>query len=114
MTLADGRWAVFGGNQPVTYGGAAVKDQPGKANPYGNTEGGDAIRVLTPCDDGNCAYAEGGAQYTMTVSFTGICLRNDMMRGETRPSGEMSLSVGCAALDGWKMDREQRFRCQCL
>ena len=69
MTLADGRWAVFGGNQPVTYQGAAVKDQPGKANPYGNTDGGTAIRVLTPCDGGDCAYAEGGDEYTMTVSI---------------------------------------------
>lgn len=71
MTLADGRWAIFGGNQPVTYEGAAVKDQPGKANPYGNTEGGDAIRVLTPCDDQSCEYEEGSADLTMTVSRGG-------------------------------------------
>ena len=27
MSLADGRWAVFGGNQPVTYNGTAVDDK---------------------------------------------------------------------------------------
>lgn len=68
FSLADGRWAVFGGNQPVTTNGSAVKDQPDKANPYGNTDGGEAIRLLTPCDGGGCEYQEGGDALTMTVS----------------------------------------------
>ena len=70
MSLADGRWAVFGGNQPVTYQGVAVKDTANKTNPYGNTDGGEAIRILTPCDDGSCPYQEGGADLTMTVRDT--------------------------------------------
>ena len=68
--LADGTWAIFGGNQPVTYNGTAVNDKgtnPNGANPYGNTDGGDAIRTIVPCDDGTCEYAEGGDALTMTV-----------------------------------------------
>jgi hypothetical protein len=67
ISLGDGRWAVFGGNQPVTYHGIAIKDAADKSNPYGNADGGDAIRVLKPCDDGTCVYDEGGADLTMTV-----------------------------------------------
>jgi hypothetical protein len=87
MTLADGRWAIFGGNQPVTYEGAAVKDQPDKANPYGNTEGGDAIRVLTPCDDLSCEYEEGSADLTMTVSWFGRNCRRGYSELICRASG---------------------------
>jgi len=100
MTLADGRWAVFGGNQPVTYQGAAVKDQPGKANPYGNTDGGTAIRVLTPCDGGDCAYAEGGDEYTMTVSTrakTGIPGLDDL-RWDSGGGAIAAVWAGCAYL----------------
>lgn len=67
--LANGSWAVFGGNQPVTYQGVAVVDKganPSGANPYQNSAGGEAIRMLTPCDGGECEYAEGGAALTMT------------------------------------------------
>lgn len=85
MSLADGRWAVFGGNQPVTYNGSAVKDQPDKANPYGNTDGGAAIRLLTPCDGGGCEYQEGGDALTMTVSER----LHDF--GHTPPLGFLSL-----------------------
>ena len=72
FTLGNGQYAVFGGNQPVTTDGVAVNDKgknPTGANPYGNTDGGEAIRVITPCDDGNCQWIEGGDDLTMTVSF---------------------------------------------
>ncbi|OCF60082.1 glyoxal oxidase [Kwoniella mangroviensis CBS 10435] len=65
LPVANGSWVVFGGNQPVTYEGVATKDANG-ANPYLNTDGGAAIRLLTPCDDGNCAWQEGGDALTMS------------------------------------------------
>lgn len=70
FSLANGSWAVFGGNQPVTYQGVAVNDKfnnPSGANPYDTADGGEAIRMITPCDDGNCQWQEGGAALTMTV-----------------------------------------------
>lgn len=70
VTVADGSWVVFGGNQPVTYNGSAVNDKgvnPSGANPYGNADGGEAIRLLRPCDDGSCTWQEGTAALTMTV-----------------------------------------------
>jgi hypothetical protein len=71
FTVGNGSFAVFGGNQPVTTGGVAVVDKvanPSGANPYTNTDGGAAIRLLTPCDGANCDWAEGGDALTMTVS----------------------------------------------
>jgi hypothetical protein len=71
MSIANGSWAVFGGNKPVTADGLAVADKgtnPTGANPYGNTDGGEAIRLLNPCDDGTCKWQEGTAALTMTVS----------------------------------------------
>ncbi|WRT63285.1 uncharacterized protein IL334_000189 [Kwoniella shivajii] len=65
LPVANGSWVVFGGNQPVTYQGVATKDA-GNANPYLNTDGGAAIRMLDPCDDGNCAWQEGGDALTMS------------------------------------------------
>jgi hypothetical protein len=55
----------------VTYGGVAVNDKgqnPSGANPYNDNDGGEAIRLLTPCDDGSCGWVEGGDSLTMTVS----------------------------------------------
>lgn len=68
--LANGTWAVFGGNQPVTYAGVAVNDKganPTGGDPYNDGDGGAAIRLLDPCDggDGECPWQEG---LTMTVS----------------------------------------------
>lgn len=62
---------ITGGNQPVTYNGVAVNDKnanPTGANPYQNTDGGRAIRMITPCDDGTCGWQEGGDALTMAVS----------------------------------------------
>ena len=60
------------GNQPVTVNGSAVNDKwanPSGANPYGNTDGGEAIRLLNPCTDGSWTWQEGTAALTMTVRF---------------------------------------------
>ena len=56
----------------MTYQGVAVGDtinNPTAANPFDDANGGEAIRMLTPCDDGNCAWQEGGASLTMTVNY---------------------------------------------
>ena len=71
FSLANGSWAVFGGNQAVTYEGVAVVDKtnnPSGADPYDDTNGGTAIRMITPCDDESCSWQEGGEALTMTVS----------------------------------------------
>jgi hypothetical protein len=71
MSVANGSWVIFGGNQDVVYKGDAVNDKaknPTGANPYGNTDGGKAVRLITPCDDDSCQWNEGGDQFTMTVS----------------------------------------------
>ena len=70
FSLANGTWVVFGGNQPVTYNGTAVSDttnNPSGTNPYDDVAGGTAIRMLTPCDGGQCGWQEGGADLTMTT-----------------------------------------------
>ena len=86
MSLANGSWAVFGGNQPVTYEGVAVNDKvnnPTGANPYSDADGGDAIRMLTPCDDDSCPWEEGGAALTMTVGQTyGSLIPADSTQGK--------------------------------
>ena len=64
---------IRSGNQPVTVNGTAVNDKwanPSGANPYGNTDGGEAIRLLNPCEDGTCVWQEGTEALTMTVRFT--------------------------------------------
>ncbi|ODO00257.1 hypothetical protein I350_06886 [Cryptococcus amylolentus CBS 6273] len=67
LSLATGEWAVFGGNQAVTYEGVALADSPsGTADPYKDASGGAAIRLITPCDDGSCKWQEGGDDLTMT------------------------------------------------
>lgn len=73
FSVANGSWVVFGGNQPVTYGGVAVNDKglnPNGTNPYTNADGGAAIRLMTPCDDGSCPWNEGGASLTMAVRIS--------------------------------------------
>ncbi|WVQ82615.1 hypothetical protein IAT38_004746 [Cryptococcus sp. DSM 104549] len=65
LPVANGSWVVFGGNQPVTYDGVATKDAGG-SNPYLNTDGGAAIRLLDACDDNSCKWKEGGDALTMS------------------------------------------------
>ncbi|KAK8844701.1 hypothetical protein IAR55_006550 [Kwoniella newhampshirensis] len=65
LPVGNGSWVVFGGNQPVTYQGVATKDAGG-ANPYDDADGGAAIRMIDPCDDGQCTWQEGGEALTMS------------------------------------------------
>ncbi|KAG1847941.1 glyoxal oxidase [Suillus tomentosus] len=53
--LGNGTWLNVGGNQAVTYGGDAATSQLGGA-PYDDPDGGQSIRMLNPCDDGNCDW----------------------------------------------------------
>ena len=65
--LGNGTWLNAGGNQAVTYGGItpAGLSQTGQ-NPYGDADGGQAIRLLDPCDDENCDWVDNPAMYMST------------------------------------------------
>lgn len=63
----------------MTTNGTAVNDKwanPSGANPYGNTDGGEAIRLLNPCEDGTCTWQEGTDALTMTASVVVIAHRS--------------------------------------
>ncbi|KAG6336618.1 hypothetical protein ID866_2457 [Astraeus odoratus] len=53
--LGNGTWLNVGGNQAVTYGGVAAKNQNG-GPPYDDPDGRQSIRLLDPCDDGDCNW----------------------------------------------------------
>lgn len=53
--LGNGTWLNVGGNQAVTYGGVAALSQTG-GPPYDDPDGRRSIRLLNPCDDGNCDW----------------------------------------------------------
>ncbi|CAL1706725.1 unnamed protein product [Somion occarium] len=53
--LGNGTWINVGGNQGVTYGGITSKTQNG-GGPYDDPDGGQSVRLLDPCDDGNCDW----------------------------------------------------------
>ncbi|KAF5385893.1 hypothetical protein D9615_002586 [Tricholomella constricta] len=53
--MGNGTWVNIGGNQAVTYGGEAAPSQHG-GGPYNNPDGRRSIRLLNPCDDGNCDW----------------------------------------------------------
>ncbi|KIJ68126.1 copper radical oxidase [Hydnomerulius pinastri MD-312] len=53
--LGNGTWINVGGNQAVTYGGATAASQTGGA-PYNDPDGGQSIRLLNPCDNGQCDW----------------------------------------------------------
>lgn len=59
MSLGNGSWAIFGGNQPITTDGVA-HNGPGA---YHDTDGGAGIRLLDPCGDDSCEYLEGTQTY---------------------------------------------------
>ncbi|GAA5830418.1 hypothetical protein JCM3766R1_002709 [Sporobolomyces carnicolor] len=54
--LGNGSWINVGGNAAVTALGVGVG--PESPNPYGNIDGGKAIRLLTPCDDDTCEWID--------------------------------------------------------
>jgi len=58
--LGNGTWAVFGGNKPVTTGGVDAQDD---GNVYRDTDGGTAIRMITPDDSGKVEYTQGAQTF---------------------------------------------------
>ncbi|KAG5335700.1 hypothetical protein C0989_000621 [Termitomyces sp. Mn162] len=51
--MGNGTWVNVGGNQAVTYGGAAAASQNG-GGPYDDPDGRQSL--LNPCDDGKCDW----------------------------------------------------------
>ncbi|KAN0060686.1 hypothetical protein ACQY0O_007344 [Thecaphora frezii] len=64
MSLGNGTWAAFGGNEPVGYGGNQTQPRFSVSAPYYDGDGGAGARFYTPCSDGNCDWVEG---FKMTV-----------------------------------------------
>lgn len=62
--LGNGTWLNVGGNQAITYGGnpMASTQQDGQS-PYGNWDGGMAIRFLDPNDQGTANWIDNPAMY---------------------------------------------------
>lgn len=56
--LGNGTWLNVGGNQAVTYEGAAALSQAG-GPPYDDPDGRQSIRLLNPCDNGDCDWILG-------------------------------------------------------
>lgn len=53
-----------GGNQAITYGGAAMPtNQQSGQSPYADWDGGKAVRLLDPCDDESCNWVDDPALY---------------------------------------------------
>ncbi|GAA5859156.1 hypothetical protein JCM8547_008892 [Rhodosporidiobolus lusitaniae] len=54
--MGNGSWVNIGGNAAVgPLGIGLAADSP---NPYGSTDGGRAVRMFTPCTDGNCEWLD--------------------------------------------------------
>ena len=60
--LGNGTWLNVGGNQAITYRGAAASGQTGQS-PYADWDGGKAIRFLDPCDDESCEWVDNPNMY---------------------------------------------------
>ncbi|GAA6020705.1 hypothetical protein JCM11491_000522 [Sporobolomyces phaffii] len=54
--LGNGSYLNVGGNAAITALGIGLA--PGSPNPYGNIDGGKAIRMITPCDDDSCEWTD--------------------------------------------------------
>ncbi|TFY64242.1 hypothetical protein EVG20_g6011 [Dentipellis fragilis] len=57
--LGNGTWVNAGGNQAVTYGGVTAQSQTAE-KPYNDADGGKSLRLLDPCDDGECNWVLAG------------------------------------------------------
>ncbi|POV95796.1 hypothetical protein PSTT_16056 [Puccinia striiformis] len=53
--LGNGTWLNVGGNLAVSWGGLNVANN---IDPYKNKDGGKSMRLLTPCNDNSCQWAE--------------------------------------------------------
>lgn len=52
-TLGNGSWVVAGGNQAISYGGAAIDaNTPANVQPYGDYDGRKALRIMEPVASG--------------------------------------------------------------
>ncbi|ORX39085.1 glyoxal oxidase precursor [Kockovaella imperatae] len=62
--LGNGTWLNVGGNQAIEMGGVSPPgiSQTGQ-NPYGDWDGGKALRLLDPCDDETCEWLDDPALY---------------------------------------------------
>ncbi|GAA5927266.1 hypothetical protein JCM3775_002499 [Rhodotorula graminis] len=54
--LGNGSWVNVGGNARVTTLGVGVAENA--PNPYGSQDGGKAVRMFTPCGDGECPWTD--------------------------------------------------------
>ncbi|GAA5833635.1 hypothetical protein JCM11251_003189 [Rhodosporidiobolus azoricus] len=54
--LANGSWVNIGGNAAIGPQGIGLV--AGGANPYGNTDGGKAVRLYTPCGTDGCEWTD--------------------------------------------------------
>ena len=62
--LGNGTWINVGGNQAISYGGNAMAtNQQTGQSPYGDWDGGMAMRFLNPCDDETCNWLDDPAMY---------------------------------------------------
>ena len=62
--LGNGTWINVGGNQAIGYGGNAMAtNQQTGQSPYGDWDGGMAVRFLNPSDDGTCNWLDDPAMY---------------------------------------------------
>ncbi|KAF8334022.1 DUF1929-domain-containing protein [Cantharellus anzutake] len=67
-SLGDGRWINVGGNEGVSWGGVAPGVQGNNpaaygGAPYDDYDGGAAIRLLMPRDDGTCNWDDNPKNY---------------------------------------------------
>lgn len=59
ISLGDGRWINAGGNQAIGSGGVALNSEDQNVTDvYDDGDGGTALRVMTPCDDGSCEWSD--------------------------------------------------------
>ncbi|PWN50083.1 putative glyoxaloxidase 3 [Violaceomyces palustris] len=59
MSMGNGTWGVFGGNENVRANGTSTEPRFSISPPYMDGDGGPAARFYTPCNDGNCDWVEG-------------------------------------------------------
>ncbi|TCD68055.1 hypothetical protein EIP91_011600 [Steccherinum ochraceum] len=116
--LGNGTWLNAGGNQAVTYGGQTASSQTG-GGPYDDPDGGQSLRLLDPCDDGNCNWSIYGDMTTrrwyptLETLEDGsiIIIGGDMWggfvndAGQTNPTYEFFPSTGGAPIGSPLLDR---------
>ncbi|OJA12656.1 hypothetical protein AZE42_08700 [Rhizopogon vesiculosus] len=82
--LGNGTWLNVGGNQAVTYGGVTAQSELGGL-PYDDSDGGQSIRMLNPCDGQNCDW----------VLLTPMTTRRWYPTLETLQDGSIIIFGGC-------------------